>query len=301
MNPRIVLPGLVIPLGVYLLQWKGIPFWVGLFGMTGGVACSVGLEIGSLWLWSRPGRPGLAGWVRPLAWAATLLLLAGPVVNVGGPLYADLVAAAPSAALEARLEAEARRSVDQARATVALWEDKIRTGTYDRRFAGQYTQAKTDLAARERAWKRAAADRLKADQAARLSMKTRLGIAGMIAAVLVFQALVVLGIREISDHYRRPGTPSGTHGNGGVSNASPDTTDPEPLAATLQGRLADLEARGLSLGQIADRSGIGKGHLSQLKNRANQARKGGRLHGLESLRNMKSRLDRAFPKGADKR
>ena len=81
-----VLPLLILPLAVVLLQSHGIPFWQAQVGWWPGLGWSLLLELISLWLWFRQGRR----WWRPMAWAATLLLLAGPLYRVSDPLVRDL-------------------------------------------------------------------------------------------------------------------------------------------------------------------------------------------------------------------
>jgi len=71
-----ILPLLILPLSILLLQSHGIPFWQRQVGFWPGIGWSVLLELISLWLWFQPAtRP------RLLALATTLLLLAGPLLR----------------------------------------------------------------------------------------------------------------------------------------------------------------------------------------------------------------------------
>ena len=199
--PRLILaaPYLIVPLGIALLQWKGIPFWMALFAdPVAGVGASVFLEVSALWLWWNARRWSV------LAGVVTVLLLAGPVMQVGGPLWSDLTTAAPKAAADARIEANAFQALQDARRAVGLWEAKIEAGDYDRRFAGQYTAAREDLARREADWKAAAGAALATGNADRLGWRTRAEIAGTLAAFLVFQVLVILAIRDLASRAETP-------------------------------------------------------------------------------------------------
>ncbi|MGH8490727.1 MAG: hypothetical protein ACREXS_18155, partial [Gammaproteobacteria bacterium] len=81
-------PCVVVLIGaIGLLQAHGIAFWSGKLGPYG-IAWSVLLEATALWLWSRPAIGS-----RALACLASVLLLLGPLYQVGTPILDGLVLA----------------------------------------------------------------------------------------------------------------------------------------------------------------------------------------------------------------
>ena len=79
MGPAVVLAG-----AIGLLQAHGIAFWSGKLGYYG-IAWSLLLEAIALWLWSRPALGS-----RILGVLASVLLLLGPLYQVGTPILARL-------------------------------------------------------------------------------------------------------------------------------------------------------------------------------------------------------------------
>ena len=94
-----LLPLLILPLAITLLQWHSVPFWQAQAGFWPGLGWSALLELISLWLWFRPGRR----WMRPMAWATTLLLLAGPLYQVSDPLVREMAALGQPGGLSHRI------------------------------------------------------------------------------------------------------------------------------------------------------------------------------------------------------
>lgn len=82
LGPCVVLIG-----AIGLLQAHGIAFWSSKLGLYG-IGWSVLLEATALWLWSRP-----ASGSRALACLASVLLLLGPLYQVGTPILDGLALA----------------------------------------------------------------------------------------------------------------------------------------------------------------------------------------------------------------
>lgn len=136
-----LLPLLILPLAVLLLQYHSVMFWTS--AVTGGWGgwewallaapwngwgWSGLLELGNLWAWLRT-REGGAGWWA-VASLTTALLCAGALWNVAAPARADAQVAAAIAAERERVAAQELRT--DARATAragwygALERDKAR-------------------------------------------------------------------------------------------------------------------------------------------------------------------------------
>jgi hypothetical protein len=101
LGPAVVLAG-----AIGLLQAHGIAFWSSKLGPYG-IAWSVLLEAIALWLWSRPARG-----CRILGVLASVLLLLGPLYQVGTPILEGLASAEHSDRARAKaipmVEAEIR-------------------------------------------------------------------------------------------------------------------------------------------------------------------------------------------------
>ena len=129
-----LLPLLILPLAVLMLQAHAIAFWT--WAITGaepawswrlalspwgGWGWSVLLELLSLWSWSR--------WRRPVwflvAALTTTLLLAGPLYRVSDPLLRELVRP-PSAAVDSPRIALARRKIANLEASVDTYRNDWR-------------------------------------------------------------------------------------------------------------------------------------------------------------------------------
>jgi len=74
-----MLPWLLIGGGTFIIQWHSIAFWTEHVNASIGWVWSIVIEAGSLWLWY---RPNIAS--RMLGLAASVLLLAGPLYQIGG-------------------------------------------------------------------------------------------------------------------------------------------------------------------------------------------------------------------------
>lgn len=116
LGPAVVLAG-----AIGLLQTHGIAFWSGKLGPYG-IAWSLLLEAIALWLWSRTALGN-----RLLALLASVLLLLGPLYQVGTPILEGLASAEHSDRARAKeipmVEAEIR-GIDRQLATFATNSEK---------------------------------------------------------------------------------------------------------------------------------------------------------------------------------
>ena len=76
-----VFAGLVLVCGTILLQTHSIKFWSSIVGFQTGVLWSLLLEVAALWLWTFREKSK-----RPLGLLTTLVLLCGPLYDVGYPV-----------------------------------------------------------------------------------------------------------------------------------------------------------------------------------------------------------------------
>jgi len=276
-------PLLILPLAIALLQRHSVPFWQAQVGFWPGLGWSALLELISLWLWFRPGR----GWWRPLAWATTALLLAGPLYQVSDPLVRQIVALhgangvapAPLLALQAQV-AEAERSLDR-------YQRLSLAGRFG--WQGHIDRAQANLADRRAALQTLLAARADAEAAARLNWRRAGKIGGQLLSLLVFQAAILLAIRAIAEAVRTPANTLRTPG----APPQPDADPTERLVLELQQAVQSRLRAGQSYAQIAEQTGVGKGHLSLLMNHFDRARRGDRVLGETALRGIAGKLNPA--------
>ena len=234
-------PVVIVLLGVVLLQMHGGFFWAGLMWAPAGWGFSALLEVGSLWLWFRPG-PGV---FRPWALLVTGLLLVGPLFSLGSPLLGELArleprarAAGQSMELERAVIAEGERDkVEYLRAAVEQerrgWQEHIdaadrRLEAARRRLADLIGKGVEREATRARSWERV------------------LKIIVQLLAVVAFQALIVMSLLDISGRY---------HGAGAVQAsvqeasqvwpgpAPPDDWEPVAAEPEIPPYIVDLKMR----------------------------------------------------------
>jgi hypothetical protein len=282
MRPRTLplLPLLILPLAITLLQWHSVPFWQAPAGFWPGLGWSVLLELISLWLWFRPGRR----WLRPLAWATTALLLAGPLYQVSDPLVREIVAlrqadgaySAQMAAVQAEV-AEAERSLD-----------RYQRLSLDGRFGwqGHIDQTQAALAARRADLQTLRAARAETDTAARLNWRRVGKVGGQLLSLVIFQAAILLAIRALADAVHRPANAVQTP----VAAPQPAADPTERLVLELQQFMQTLLKAGRSYAHIAEETGVGKGHLSLLMNHFDRAKRGDRVLGEAALRGIASKF-----------
>lgn len=104
---RHAMPAALLALGIGILQWHGIQFWLGAAGHSG-LAISLGLELGALWLWCRGGALS-----RLFATVLTCLLLAGPMLQLAAPVLSSVQTDEAAAAEAALLREEITRLEEQ--------------------------------------------------------------------------------------------------------------------------------------------------------------------------------------------
>jgi hypothetical protein len=274
------LPLLILPLAVTLLQWHSVPFWQAQVGVWPGLGWSVLLELISLWLWFRPGRR----WWRPLAWATTALLLAGPLYQVSDPLVREIVAlrqangafSAQIGAVQAEV-AEAERSLD-----------RYQRLSLDGRFGwqGHIDQAQASLAARRVDLETLRAAQADAETAARLNWRRVGKVGGQLLSLVIFQAAILLAIRTLADAVH-------AHANAvqtGLEAPQLPADAGERLVLDLQQAVQSLLKAGRSYAHIAEETGVGKAHLSLLMNHFDRAKRGDRVLGEAALRGVAEKL-----------
>ena len=282
MSPRTLplLPLLILPLAIALLQWHSVPFWQAQAGTWPGLGWSALLELISLWLWFRPGRR----WLRPLAWATTLLLLAGPLYQVSDPLVREIVAlrqvdgaySAQIAAVEAEV-AEAGRSLDR-------YQRLSLNGRFG--WQGHIDQAQATLSARRAALQTFRAAQAEAETAARLNWRRVGKVGGQLLSLVIFQAAILLAIRALADAVHRPANAVKTS----VEAPQPAADPAERLVLELQQAVQSMLKAGKSYAHIAEEAGVGKGHLSLLMNHFDRAKREDRVLGEAALRGIAGKL-----------
>jgi hypothetical protein len=275
-----LLPLLILPLAVTLLQWHSIPFWQAQVGFWPGLGWSVLLELISLWLWFRPGRR----WWRPLAWATTALLLAGPLYQVSDPLVREVVALRQAngafstqiGAVQAEV-AEAERSLD-----------RYQRLSLDGRFGwqGHIDQAQATLAARRADLETLRAARAEVESAARLNWRRVGKVGGQLLSLVIFQAAILLAIRALADAVHGPVNAVRT-----IADPPQPAIEPvERLVVDLQQAVQSRLKAGNSYAHIAEETGVGKAHLSLLMNHFDRAKRGDRVLGETALRGIAGKL-----------
>jgi hypothetical protein len=275
-----LLPLLILPLAVTLLQWHSVPFWQAQVGFWPGLGWSVLLELISLWLWFRPGRR----WWRPLAWATTALLLAGPLYQVSDSLVQEIVAlrhadgawSAQVAAVEAEV-AEAERSLD-----------RYQRLSLDGRFGwqGHIDQAQENLDSRRAGLETLRAGRAEAEAAARLNWRRFGKVGGQLLSLVIFQAAILLAIRALADAVHEPANAAQTP----VASPQSAADLSERLVLELQQAVQTRLRGGQSYAQIAEQTGVGKAHLSLLMNHFDRAKRGDRVLGETALRGIHAKF-----------
>jgi hypothetical protein len=253
MSPRTLplFPILILPLAITLLQWHAVPFWQAQVGWWPGLGWSALLELISLWLWFRPGRR----WLRPMAWATTALLLAGPLYQVSDPLLREIV---------------------------ALRQADGRFG-----WQGHIDQAQATLAARRAAFQTLRAAQAEDEGARRLNWRRIGKIGGQLLSLVIFQAAILLAIRALADAVHTPVNAVRT-----IADAPPPAADPgERLVLELQHAVQTRLKAGRSYAHIAEETGVGKAHLSLLMNHFDRAKRGDRVLGDLALRGIKEKLN----------
>jgi hypothetical protein len=249
-------------------------------GFWPGLGWSVLLELISLWLWFRPGRR----WWRPLAWATTALLLAGPLYQVSDPLVREIVSlrqadgafSAQIAAIQAEV-AEAERSLDR-------YQRLSLGGRFG--WQGHIDQAQAMLAARRADLESLRAAQAEAETAARLNWRRAGKIGGQLLSLVIFQAAILLAIRTLADTVRKPANGAQT-----ISDPPQPAADPgERLVLELQHAVQTRLKAGRSYAYIAEETGVGKAHLSLLMNHFDRAKRGDRVLGEAALRGIRAKL-----------
>ncbi len=132
-----MLPWLLIAGGTFIIQYHSMEFWSVNVNQSIGWVWSVVIEAGSLWLWY---RPGIAS--RALGLAASLLLLAGPLYQIGGVAVKADAQARASAAHHALQLAQYREKVAQYKGQLKSDKDTVRVGRAENAHAAQTAHAR---------------------------------------------------------------------------------------------------------------------------------------------------------------
>jgi len=205
-----LLPPILLLMGcMTLMQYHGIKFWTEQTGDMG-FMWSLLLEGCALWLWT---QRSIAWNVMPLL--ATVLVLAGPLHEVGKPLAVALQTSEKSAATQQRLETDLRREVATLEATLVDQRAGalIRPGFGDDIIAtlAMLESKNTELAALVTAQAKPAV----------MPWLTYAVISMQLVAMLIFQAVIVLAIRTLNvpDSKKKP-APAGAGDNAGRVMAS---------------------------------------------------------------------------------
>ena len=239
-----ILPATILLLCISLLQIHSMRFWAGAIGATG-YPWSVALEMISLWLWFRPGRK----FIRPLAWATTFLLLAGPLYRISDPIIQEaLLKENLSVAISVEREileqsiAEKQqelRSFHQIAQTRVGWQGKI-------------DEAQAALEQKRAKLLELLANRNFANTShsisIRLSWQRRSIIIMQLISVLIFQAAIVLSITTLSARHQQslPSTRESP-------NASKRVQTPEAreIVGLLQKKIREKQEKGTTQAEIA--------------------------------------------------
>lgn len=121
-------PVLILALGIPILQWHAIAFWSGAVGNLTGWAWPVLLEVISLWLWSFR-RLNLA----VLGLFATIILLAGPLHQVGSPIIRELEITVREHHIHRTQASDLREEISSLEKSLGTYRDnsETRLGWYD--------------------------------------------------------------------------------------------------------------------------------------------------------------------------
>ena len=279
-NP--ILPLLILPLGILLLQWHGVPYWQARLGWWPGLSASILVELLSLWRWYQPAGPGLFRWFRPMAWTATALLLWGPLNQVAADAVLEwqrLAVNGQGAAVAMEVEdAEIR----QALASVAHLQGLLAAGRFGWRDDLRTAQA-TLTASRGR--KRALLETLSTVESQRKGNWQRLEtIAATALLILLAQAGTILAITTLSTTFHRTE-------NIGKPVESPAA--PLPLGQVVSEAQQAVRRRrdaGETDAQIAEAIGADPRYISLLMNHQANAASGKRVLGERTLRGLWGRL-----------
>ena len=278
---QLIFPMVIIPLGIGILQWHSIPFWQGQVGEWSGLAWSVLLEAISLWLWYRPGQR----WFRPMAWATTLLLLAGPLHQVSDPLIREIAALDhDSASISQRIQsleeeiASTERSLDRYQRFA-----QNRTG-----WQPNINWAETALSMKRKERQNLIVSLSIAETSASLNWRRIGKIGGQLLSLVIFQMAIIFAISSLSRSFhgagnidRTPSVPAGsTYNNDGVEN----------IAVTLQKAIQTLRKSGKTYADIETRFQISQRDLSLLVNHFYRKKRGDRTLGMESMRRIRAKL-----------
>lgn len=186
LGPCVVLIG-----AIGLIQAHGIAFWSGKLGPYG-IAWSVLLEATALWLWSRPAIGS-----RALACLASVLLLLGPLYQVGTPILDGLVLAEHSDRARSKEIPMAENQIRELEGQLAAFTANSRTrpGWLPAIEATQarLSQARGKLAALYREAPRSTA---------RIEVQETLVIAMECIGLLLFQIAAVLAITTLARERR---------------------------------------------------------------------------------------------------
>ncbi|MGH8569451.1 MAG: hypothetical protein ACREXU_15960 [Gammaproteobacteria bacterium] len=185
-------PCVVVLIGaIGLLQAHGIAFWSGKLGPYG-IAWSVLLEATALWLWSRPAIGS-----RALACLASVLLLLGPLYQVGTPILDGLVLAEHSDRARSKEIPMAEAQIRELEGQLAVFtaNSKKRPGWLP---AIEATQARLSQAR----GKLAALYREAPKNTTRIEVQETLVIAMECIGLLLFQIAAVLAITTLARERR---------------------------------------------------------------------------------------------------
>ena len=214
-----------------LLQAHGIAFWSGKLGPYG-IAWSVLLEATALWLWSRPAIGS-----RALACLASVLLLLGPLYQVGTPILDGLAVAEHSDQARSKEIPLAENQIRELEGQLAVFTANSRTrpGWLP---AIEATQARLT----EARGKLATLYREAPKSTARIEVQETVVVAMECIGLLLFQIAAVLAITTLARERRFRLAAEAWHpfGVGRGSTAASVT----PPAKTDSGQRREREQRG---------------------------------------------------------
>ena len=214
-----------------LLQAHGIAFWSGKLGPYG-IAWSVLLEATALWLWSRPAIGS-----RALACLASVLLLLGPLYQVGTPILDGLVLAEHSDRARSKEIPMAENQIRELEGQLAVF-----TANSEKRPGWLPAIEATQARLTEARGKLAALYREAPRSTARIEVQETLVIAMECIGLLLFQIAAVLAITTLARERRFRLAAEAWHPFGvGRGSVSASVT---PLAKTDPASGREREQRG---------------------------------------------------------